>query len=115
MLTSKTLLEQLKSQPESVAFQDTIAVIDKEYSFTPTAFSNGTQQNQANENNGSCKILSFAQLHSVPSALVPHLFGDFYRKDVLENPEGADHQNIRQFILNGWEGVSFSAVALTEK
>lgn len=115
MLTTQTLLEQLANAPESVAFQDTIAVIDSEYEFTPTAFQNGSQVNQANENNGSCKIFSFAKLNNISEASVLHLFGDFFRKDVLENPEGTDHQNIRQFMLNGWDGVKFEGVALTSK
>lgn len=115
MLTTQTLLEQLANAPETVAFQDTIAVIDNEYEFTPTAFQNGAQVNQANENNGSCKIFSFAKLNNVAEADVLNLFGDFYRKDVLEHPEATDHQNIRQFILNGWDGVKFEGQALSAK
>ncbi len=115
MLTSQTLIEQLNTQPETVAFQDVIAVIDNEYTFTPTAFTNGEQKNGANENNGSCKILSFAKLNQLSSESTLHLFGDFYRKDVLEHPTATDHQNIRQFILNGWNGVAFEGQALTVK
>ncbi|RDL43137.1 type III effector [Marinomonas piezotolerans] len=115
MFTTHTLIDQLSTNPQSVSFQDVMALIDDEYSFTPTAFKNGSQQNQAGENNGSCKILSFAQLNNLPQELTLHLFGDFYRLDVLNNPEGNDHQNIRQFILNGWEGVSFASSALVKK
>ena len=42
-----------------------------------------------------------------------NLFGDYYRLDVLNNPEGTDHQNIRNFMEQGWEGVSFQSPALT--
>ncbi|MBM6551959.1 HopJ type III effector protein [Marinomonas ostreistagni] len=115
MLTTQSLLQQLTQAPETVTFQDTIAVIDNEYEFTPSAFKNGEQSNQANENNGSCKILSFAQLHHLSEAQTPHLFGDFYRKDVLEHPEGTDHQNIRQFLIHGWDGVKFEQTALVAK
>ena len=34
-------------------------------------------------------------------------FGDYYRVDVLENPNAYDHQNIRQFMEHGWCGVEF--------
>ncbi|MAF15592.1 MAG: type III effector [Marinomonas sp.] len=112
MLTTTTLLEKLSSAPETVTFQDSIGVIDSEYEFTPTAFKNGDQVNQANENNGSCKIFYFAQTHQIDQDRVLNLFGDFYRKDVLENPEGTDHQNIRQFIIHGWSGISFEGQAL---
>jgi hypothetical protein len=43
------------------------------------------------------------------------LFGDYYRKDVLLNPNGKDHQNIRNFMNSGWEGVQFDGEALEEK
>ena len=33
------------------------------------------------------------------------LFGEHYRS-VKENPEGDDHQNIRNFMKYGWEGTS---------
>jgi hypothetical protein len=39
-------------------------------------------------------------------------FGSYYRKDVLENPNGTDHQNIRNFMNRGWEGISFEKEAL---
>ena len=90
-------------------------MIDNEYEFTPTAFKNGEQVNQANENNGSCKIFSFAKLNNIGQAQTLQLFGDFYRKDVLEHPEATDHQNIRQFILHGWDGVTFENDALSVK
>jgi len=39
-------------------------------------------------------------------------FGDYYRVDVLQNPEGVDHQNIRNFMTYGWDGVAFKGEAL---
>ena len=35
------------------------------------------------------------------------MFGDYYRKDVLEHPDGTDHANIRAFMEVGWDGVKF--------
>lgn len=43
------------------------------------------------------------------------LFGDFYRNDVLKNPGGNDHQNIRNFMEFGWDGILFEGEALREK
>ncbi len=40
------------------------------------------------------------------------LFGDYYRIDVLQNPDGTDHQNIRNFIKFGWNGIAFDGKAL---
>ena len=42
-------------------------------------------------------------------------FGDYYRKDVLENSDGNDHQNIRNFIQHGWKGIDFDGSALALK
>lgn len=43
------------------------------------------------------------------------LFGDFYRVDVLGNPNGEDHQNIRNFMQFGWDGIEFMGEALMKK
>ena len=109
------LLEQLKNAPETIAFNDVIAYIDAHYDFTPTKFTNGTTVNEANQNNGSCKVFSFARLQQLEKESVLALFGDFYREDVLKNPAGSDHQNIRNFIAHGWAGISFEGEALTAK
>ncbi|MEG0198898.1 MAG: HopJ type III effector protein, partial [Acinetobacter sp.] len=34
---------------------------------------------------------------------------------VLATPEATDHQNIRQFMLNGWDGIQFESEALAAK
>ncbi len=107
-----TFLKQLKEAPDSIAFNDTIGLIDAMYEFTPTAFANGTLRSEAGQNNGSCKIFSFARLQQLSPQQTLHCFGDYYRKDVLGNPEGSDHQNIRNFMKNGWEGIRFEGEAL---
>jgi len=33
----------------------------------------------------------------------------------LANPDASDHQNIRQFVVHGWQGVSFETPALILK
>ncbi|MCV2402154.1 HopJ type III effector protein [Marinomonas sp. C2222] len=115
MLNSQTLIDTLKQNPTSVQFKDVISVIENEYEFTPTSFTNGNQANAANENNGSCKIFSFAAVHQLAESETLQLFGDFYRVDVLQNPEASDHQNIRQFMIHGWSGIKFESIALTPK
>ncbi|ELW1728519.1 HopJ type III effector protein [Vibrio fluvialis] len=109
------LLTQLTEQPENVVFAEVIATIDAYYDFTPTAFDNGETRNEANQNNGSCKIFAFAQLNKLSPEATLACFGDFYRQDVLQHPENDDHQNIRNFIRFGWDGVKFEGVALTAK
>ncbi|PNH83239.1 HopJ type III effector protein [Vibrio diazotrophicus] len=109
------LIEKLTLQPEQVKFQEVIATIDENFDFTPTAFVNGETVNAENQNNGSCKIFAFAQLQQLSVEQTLACFGDFYRKDVLENPDNDDHQNIRNFIRFGWAGVKFSGQVLSAK
>ncbi|MFX6035677.1 HopJ type III effector protein, partial [Acinetobacter baumannii] len=75
---------------------------------------NGTQVNAATENQGSAKVLSFAQLNRLSEADTLQLFAEHY-DDVIATPGAANHQNIRQFMQNGWKGVHFESEALTEK
>jgi hypothetical protein len=110
-----TLLDQIHNSPESISFSEVIAHIDADFDFTPTRFVNGNTINEAGQNNGSCKVFSFAQLNELTQEQTLALFGDYYRIDVLGNPEGTDHQNIRNFIKFGWEGIQFDGVALSQK
>ena len=107
--------QQLKNSPETIDFKSVIAFIDENYNFTPTKFINGKTINEANQNNGSCKIFSFAKLNNLSKEETLALFGEFYRNDVVKNPKGNDHQNIRNFIQFGWNGISFEGEALTKK
>lgn len=108
-----TFTAKLDNAPESIDFKEVIALIDSLYSFTPTAFRNGNYHNEAGQNNGSCKLFSFANMHGLSQAQTLACFGDYYRKDVLENPNGMDHQNIRNFMQFGWSGIEFQGNALT--
>lgn len=109
------ILEQLKDSPQRIQFSEVIEYIDSNYNFTPTYFTNGNTVNEAGQNNGSCKVFSFAKLQNLDQNQTLALFGDYFRKDVLENPDGTDHQNIRNFIQFGWEGIQFESKALSEK
>ncbi|SFI56622.1 HopJ type III effector protein [Kaistella treverensis] len=106
------ILNQLRTSPETINFKEVIAYIDEHYDFTPTKFTNGNTVNEAGENSGSCKIFSFAKLNKLSKEETLALFGDFYRTDVLQNPEGSDHQNILNFQQFGRNGISFEGEAL---
>lgn len=106
-----TFLDKIKSS-EEIDFKDTMTVIDENYSFTPTAFKNGNTANDAGKNSGSCKLFAFAQLNKLTEPETLKCFGAYYN-DVLKNPSGDDHQNIRNFITSGWKGISFEGNALT--
>ncbi len=110
-----TFLQRLNSAPDTLGFNDTIAVIEAMYDFTPTAFTNGALRSEAGQNNGSCKIFSFAKAQRLTPQQTLHCFGDYYRKDVLGHPEGSDHQNIRNFMKSGWDGITYEGDALTRK
>lgn len=112
-MTLSDFLVQIQSDPQSIAFSDTMAVIDAHYSFSETSFKNGDTYNEAGTNSGSCKLFAFAQLSSLSVDDTLACFGDYYRKDVLDNPSGDDHANIRNFMKYGWEGIAFEGVALT--
>lgn len=109
---SLQLLEQL--QQGQAQFSDVLAFIDAGYTHTPTAFKNGQQHNAATENQGSAKVFSFAKLQGLDAAQTLSLFAEHYQA-VLVTPEGTDHQNIRQFMQNGWDGIEFSGQALQAK
>lgn len=112
-MTIEQLIEKLNTGPQ--AFSEVMKVIDAEYDFTPCAFSNGEQKNEAGSNNGSCKIFAFGLMHQLSMQATLNAFGDFYTKDVLANPEGTDHANIRNFMRGGWAEVGFDGEALKLK
>lgn len=95
-------------------FADVIAHIDQHYKHTPTAFKNGKIYNSAEENQGSAKVFSFAQLKQLDQQQTLNLFAEHYQ-NVIAEPTGTAHQNIRQFMQHGWQGVKFEGQALTAK
>jgi hypothetical protein len=99
-------------KPEKVEFNEVMAVISANYHYQPCTFSNGELINQSGANEGSCKIFAFAKLHGLSEQTTLACFGRYYRDDVLLNPLGEDHANIRNFIKQGWKGIVFDDVAL---
>lgn len=108
-------LKKLNDAPESIAFADTMAIIEASYDFTPAAFTNGSLRNEAGQNSGSCKLFAFAMLNKLSEQQTLASFGAYYRDDVLKHPEGTDHQNIRNFMKTGWAGVKFDSMPLKAK
>ncbi len=114
-MTIEEFIAKLNKSPNNIDFKETIAVIDANYNFTPTEFENGELKNEAGQNSGSCKLFSFAQIQGFNNEQTLHCFGDYYRIDVLQHPAATDHQNIRNFIKFGWQGIRFTGVALSPK
>lgn len=108
-------LNALANTPASIEFNDTMAVIELLYEFTPTRFTNGELINEAGENSGSCKLFSFAKLHCLTEAQTLACFGAYYRANVLKKPANNDHQNIRNFMQTGLDGIQFDRDALILK
>jgi hypothetical protein len=98
----------------TIAFGDVITFIETYYQHRPTAFKNGDAYNQATQNQGSAKVFSFAKINNLSKEDTLFLFAEHYQS-VLANPGATDHQNIRQFIANGWPGIVFEGEALTAK
>jgi hypothetical protein len=114
-MTITTFLDKLKQTPITIAFPETIAVIEENYLFTPTGFKNGEQYNAVGENSGSCKLFAFAQLQNLSQAETLACFGAYYFEEVLGDPNGTNHQNIRNFMKTGWNGIQFEGEALELK
>ncbi|WKB82654.1 HopJ type III effector protein [Cellulophaga omnivescoria] len=114
-MTLDQFKEKLKNNPTAIAFTDTMQVIEDNYTFTPTAFKNGSLENKEGENSGSCKLFAFALKQELSKEETLACFGDYYRKDVLQDPEGNGHLNIRNFMQTGFNGLVFSVDALKEK
>lgn len=104
----------LGSETDAPSFEDTLAVIDAHYDFTPTAFQNGSVEDAAGTNSGSCKVFSFAKLHGLNETQTLAMFARHYQ-DVLADSDGSAHGNIRAFMVTGMDGVSFAGEALAVK
>lgn len=114
----KQFLEKIANN-EKVSFNETMDVINQYYDYQATEFSNGMDDNKlinaAGSNEGSCKIFAFAEINQLTEQQTLHLFDDFYYQEVLGDPSGTQHQNIRNFMQFGWDGVKFKQAALLPK
>jgi hypothetical protein len=106
------LLSDLKTH--SATFNEVITFIESHYHHQPTAFKNGDAFNEATQNQGSAKVFAFAQLHQLTKEDTLYLFAEHY-EEVLNSPNAVDHQNIRQFMAQGWKGIQFEGEVLINK
>jgi hypothetical protein len=92
-----------------------MSVVETNYDFTPTAFKNGNLQNDVGQNSGSCKLFAFAVDQNLTKKETLACFGQYYFDEVLNDPAGTGHQNIRNFMNTGFQGLTFVGVALVLK
>jgi len=95
-------------------FAETLAFIAAHYDYQPSAFVNGSLENAAGQNEGSCKTLGLALLEDLKLEEALLAFGEHYRA-VLANPAGSDHGNIRALMETGLSGVRFAQQPLKRK
>ncbi|MFL1731678.1 HopJ type III effector protein [Moraxella oculi] len=92
-------------------FSDVIAFIDNNHTYTRTKFQNGELVNEAGVNENSAKVFSLAKQHGLNQSDTLKLFAEHYQS-VLNNPDGTDHANIRNFMHYGWQGFHMSTNAI---
>ncbi len=95
-------------------FKDTLELIGQAFDYLPAAFHNGPLFNPAGENEGSCQVFSLAQYCNLNEADTLQLFAEHYRQ-VLDDPAGESHGNIRQFMTTGWSGIRFEGQPLRKR
>ncbi|OAQ40380.1 HopJ type III effector protein [Pedobacter psychrophilus] len=108
----QTLLKNFKDN--QTQFSEVISFIDENYNHTATAFKNGDAFNEPSQNQGSAKVFTFAKMNGLTKEDTLSLFAEHYQS-VLNTPNDIDHQNIRQFMESGWEGIEFEGEALVAK
>ena len=112
MSALSTFRQQLRSGQH--LFSQTLAFIAEHYQYSPSSFSNGSVENAAGQNEGSCKTLGLALLEGLSLEETLRAFGEHYRA-VLANPSGNDHANIRALQDTGLGGVQFAQQPLKRK
>lgn len=106
-MTIKEFKVKLKESPKEITFLESMGIIESNYKFVPTAFKNGDLKNEKGQNSGSCKVFAFALREGLSREETLACFGNYYFDEVLNYPEEDSHQNIRNFIKTGFEGLSF--------
>lgn len=107
--------EKVKSAPNEVEFSDTMQVIETYYEFEPTAFTNGKLYNEVGQNSGSCKLFAFSKDQEFTTEETLACFGKFYFDEVLNDPDGTGHQNIRNFMKTSFGELVFNGTPLKKK
>eukprot|EP00588_Corethron_pennatum_P003338 CAMPEP_0194288788 /NCGR_PEP_ID=MMETSP0169-20130528/37617_1 /TAXON_ID=218684 /ORGANISM="Corethron pennatum, Strain L29A3" /LENGTH=215 /DNA_ID=CAMNT_0039035889 /DNA_START=19 /DNA_END=666 /DNA_ORIENTATION=+ len=113
--TAELFNSNLEMSGDSLQFEEFLEMVDECYEFGMIQFKNGDVVNAPGENDGSAKVLSYAALAEFDESTTLKLWGQYYR-EVLADPEGDSHSNIRNFMKTGWKGVPFeNGIALTKK
>jgi hypothetical protein len=105
---------QAQLHTEQHLFSQTLTFIAEYYDYQAVSFRNGTVENPAGQNEGSCKTLGLALLEGFTLEQSLRAFGEHYRA-VLANPAGNDHGNIRALLSSGLAGVHFAQPSLQRK
>ena len=113
-MRTENFIKKLKTHPTQITFAEIMQVIEDNYNFTPSAFTNGEIKNEVGENSGSCKLFTFAVHQQLTKEETLCCFGEHYQS-VLEDINGNSHQNIRNFMKTGFDGLSFESTALIIK
>ncbi|MDN3638592.1 HopJ type III effector protein [Simiduia curdlanivorans] len=106
---------KLIASPADIEFSAVMSLIEQHFDYQPSGFDNAGLRSEAGQNEGSCKIFALAQHLKLSDQACLACFGDFYRIDVLQNPDGHDHGNIRQLLKTGLAQISFDHFPLRLK
>ncbi len=96
------------------SFKDSLALIEQHFEYQPCGFRNGPLVNAEGENAGSCRIFGLGQYCNLSEVDTLKPFAEHYQQ-VLDDPTGESHGNIRQFISTGWSGIRFEGVPLRQR
>jgi HopJ type III effector protein len=107
----EAFLRKLDDDPASVSLDEALATVDEHYEFTPCGYSVGGMRFDGVKLR-SCQLYAFGLLHRLSKDQMLACFGTHYRKDVLEHPQGTDHQTVRLFLKHGWAGLKMDCMPL---
>lgn len=109
------MLRKIKDCSKDIKFATIIDYIDAYFDFEPCAFLNGTLENAAGQNSGSNKVFQFGILEKLNKEQTLACFGEYYQIEVLGKPDETNHQNIRNFMEYGFDGLKFETLTLRLK
>lgn len=87
-------------------FEANLFDIYDKFAITPVPFKNGGLENKTGENSASAAIFAYAAEMGLSDGETLELFGE-HLQAVTNNPDGNDHENIRQFMKTGHNGIEY--------
>jgi hypothetical protein len=98
-------ISKLNKHQNSIICRDG-SVIEITIVFHPQHLKMGTHHNLGENSWLDVKFFAFAELNNLSAAETLNCFGAYYHEEVLANPEGTNHQNIRNFMkTTGWDCI----------